>query len=150
MQENEIAQDPAFMAAYIATAAQNATPQVPFELRLTRNYLQAKAMLRPNSMFMLTASATPIIAKVLGIRFEESSKRYILTFLADGSDEPEEARSLRSDGKYANIVKGMFGEEVQGRLINHRAIVYKANQKAAQNAKMGAGYRVVPYLSLID
>ena len=69
-----------------------------------------RAQLRDSSLPMRMLGCVPIYATVLGIEFEESSTRYVITFKADREGaEPETIRSDRTDGRDGDFVKKLWG-----------------------------------------
>lgn len=72
--------------------------------------------------------ATPLWgAEVIDITFEESSKRYLMTFKAAKSNkqEPEIVRSDRTDGSNGNIVKEMWSKVKKGSRVG----IYKLTEE---------------------
>ena len=90
---NEVTEEDreALKIAYISLAASGRKSD-SFDMDLTVEALRVKKCLNDDSLQLRTLTATKIPAVVLDKTFEESSKRYKITFLAHGADKPETVR----------------------------------------------------------
>lgn len=89
-------------------------------------------------------NAVTIKADCKRVEFEDSSKRYKIYFVASNNENGDEEmiRTDRIDGKH------YMGEDYIRSLAGHTVLIYKTNEKS-DDKKMGAGYRVAPYVRVI-
>lgn len=93
------------------------------------------------SLAMLVQSSIRITVKVLDVAFEESSRRYVITFRQIGGDKDETIRSERTDGRRGKEVVQLWGRDLK----DHTCILYKHNEESKDPSK-SSGYRVAPYV----
>lgn len=98
---------------------------------------------RDSSLPSRMLKATPIIAKVCDVAFEESSRRYLITFIAKNSDEEEHIRTDRLDGGCGEQISAMVND-----CVGKHCVIYKLLEK--QGAKGGRDVRVAPYIKALD
>ncbi len=80
---------------------------------------------------------------VTAARFEESSTRIVVSFVADGADGTEELRTFRTDNPSGESIKAMVK-----RCIGRECVVMKYND--AMSGQQGRTVRVSPYMFPID
>ncbi len=106
---------------------------------LTEETLIVERMLRPDSLPCLVQDCARIVAIVKKVEFEESSQRYVVTFLPDnGGGVAETARTERVDGGRGKLVRKLWLG-----LPRHRAVLYKRNERVGESKKASNGFRVV-------
>ena len=140
---NEVTEEDreALKIAYISLAASGRKSD-SFDMDLTVEALRVKKCLNDDSLQLRTLTATKIPAVVLDKTFEESSKRYKITFLANGADKPETVRSERTDGRYSKTVHTLWDRD----LVNHRVTIFKNNEDSADPRRSASGFRVAPWV----
>lgn len=125
--------------AYLVCSLRGVRPG-QFDAEMVGEYLRIRRMMSPKSLLMRVAGAVPIRCSIVSVSLEESSQRFLIEFIADGSDTPEQIRSDRVDGRRGDEVRAMWRAFAPG----ERAVIYKTNEN--QSADRANGYRVAPYV----
>lgn len=121
--------------------------QASLDEHLMRRINSLRAQLRDSSLPMRMLGCVPLYATILGIEFEESSTRYVITFKADREGaEPETIRSDRTDGRDGDFVKKLWSNP---NLVGAPVIIYKTNEEmSSKNPRdKGRTVRVAPYVT---
>lgn len=114
------------------------------ELDVTGEYLRIHRLMSEKALPSRVASSVVIRCTIQAIELEESSRRYLITFLADGLDKPEVIRSDRTDGRRGAAVMSLWRDVRPGT----RALIYKHNEN--QTSERANGYRVAPYVIVLS
>ena len=116
----------------------NGTPDAVME-RVVRRALNLRRLTNPRSIAMLTLMSSPIRCRVASVEFEEATQRFVIGFVAAGSEtgEVEQIRSDRVDGPDGRIVRKLWNESLVGRDV----VIYKLNEPAKPGSKASHGYR---------
>lgn len=115
---------------------------------LVKETLMVANATKDNSIAMLVQEAVRIRAKVVSIEYEDSSKRYLVEYVASNSDsgKTETIRSERTDGVHGKVVRQIW----EGISRGDEVIVFKRNEFANDNGKgLASGYRVAPWVTRI-
>lgn len=124
------------------------------EAAVLRRLDLASRMLSDDSIAMRMCDAARITATIQSIELEESSKRYLVKFVADKSTDGkvETIRTDRTDGRSGDLVRAMWSQELVGKHV----LLYKNNEmptndQAAEIRKSGRsvppqGYRCAVYV----
>lgn len=138
--------DPIMGLAYLACAMRQPKTTADLDADVAREYLRARFILSDRSMAARVAAAVPLRAVVREVGYEESSRRFVMTFVAEhGDGEEETVRSDRTDGAAGGRVRRMWTQDLAGR----RVIIYKCNEAAGRDPARGSGYRVAPLIQII-
>ncbi len=111
---------------------------------LTQEVLSISRMTADNSLAVLVQNSVRLVGTIKNIEFEESSQRYLITFLATNAEEDEIVRSERVDSARGSVVKELWG---RSNLIGHRVVLYKHNERVGEDKKREKGYRVAPWVT---
>lgn len=111
---------------------------------LTKEVLNIAKMKSDSSLAVLVQKSVRLVGTIKDIKFEESSQRYLVTFLAKGNDDDEIVRSERVDSPRGETVKELWG---RGNLVGHRVVLFKHNERAGEDKKREKGYRVAPWVT---
>lgn len=111
---------------------------------LTKEVLDISRMTAENSLAVLVQKSVRLIGTIKDIKFEESSQRYLITFLASNAEEDEIVRSERVDSARGSVVRELWG---RNNLIGHRVVLYKHNERVGEDKKREKGYRVAPWVT---
>lgn len=108
---------------------------------ITRRALKIQKLLSERSFPSKVLEATRIAATIKDIKFEDSSKRYLITFRADNSTEDvdETIRSERTDGANGENVLAMWEPK---RLVGRHVMIYKYNEMPSEDTKRSGGRNV--------
>lgn len=117
--------------------------QRDFVLAVTKRSTSIASLLEEDSLPMQVLSAVKLRAIVKDVRFEESSNRYIITFLANNGKNDEQIRSPRMDSYYGKILKDTLTPELVGKTV----IIYKINEERTD--KPGQTVRVCPMIDVL-
>ena len=84
-----------------------------------------------------------IRATVKKVDYEESSHRYVVSFVAanDPEGKVETVRSNRLDGRGGKAARAIWGRDLDG----HDVMLYKTNEAVGRDPKNAQGYRVSPW-----
>lgn len=84
-----------------------------------------------------------IRARIERVDYEESSRRYLISFVAlnDPEGKVETVRSNRTDGARGKAAKAIWGRDLAG----HEVLLYKTNEAVGRDPKNAQGYRVSPW-----
>lgn len=111
------------------------------------DFFYLKSLMDKSSVFMRTAYAVPIPARVVSVSYEESSTRYLITYLpvrgyGSADAKEEHVRSDRTDGWNGKAISDMCSD-----LAGRNVIIYKTVQrtKDADNPSV----RIAPYIRVI-
>ena len=117
------------------------------EMEIARRVCTLLYLISEKSVPHRAIDAVPLWgAEVLDITFEESSKRYLMTFKAAKSNkqEPETIRSDRTDGSNGNEVKKMWSKVKKG----DRVAIYKLTEETG-NPNVPK-VRVAPIIAVLN
>lgn len=118
----------------------------PFgEAELTRELLSLDRLFSDASLPSIVMDSKRIVAVVKRIEFEQTSRRLVVTFCANGSTEEETIGSERTDGKRGAIVRSIWTQD----LIGHRVVLYQHN-KPSSDPKIASGFRVAPWVADLE
>lgn len=102
---------------------------------MMRRVLSLSRYMRDGSAPLELLSAARIPATIHRLEYEESSRRYKVTFLADSElEKPEEARRQetirtdRTDGQNGELVQAIWDES----LVGQHVIIFKANEMPSE------------------
>ena len=114
------------------------------EVDVAREAINLKRMLSRGSVAMRALSAVPLVARITDIKFEESSKRYLISFveLRSETGEVEHIRSDCLDGRLGDAVKHLWEDKV-GKNVR----IYKYLE--ATNDPSRPSVRTAPYVELL-
>lgn len=119
----------------------------PFgEAELTRELLNLDRVFSDSSLPSIVMDSKRIVAVVKRIDFEQTSKRFVVTFCATGSNEEETIRSERTDGRRGEIARSLWARQD---LIGHRVVLYRHNEPSS-DPKMSSGFRVAPWVTDLE
>ena len=110
------------------------------ELAVAQEMLKMNRLTAERSLPNLIGNSVRIAATINSIEFEESSKRYLIKFLADNGEEEEWVRSERVDSSHKAAVKKIWGRD----LVGHRVLIFKYKDKVGSK-EASNGYRIAPY-----
>lgn len=110
------------------------------ELAVAQEMLKMNRLTAERSLPNLIGNSVRIAATINSIEFEESSKRYLIKFLADNGEEEEWVRSERVDSSHKAAVKKIWGRD----LVGHRVLIFKYKDKVGSKEAPN-GYRIAPY-----
>ena len=110
------------------------------ELAVAQEMLKINRLASERSLPSMIGRSIRITATINSIEFEESSKRYLIKFMADNGDEEEWVRSERMDSSHRDAVKKIWGRN----LVGHRAIIFKCKDRVGSKEAPN-GYRIAPY-----
>ena len=115
---------------------------------LTKETLRIESMTKDSSLAMLVQNAVRIRAKVVSVKFEDSSQRFLIEYVASNNEtgEVETIRSERTDGIHGNTAKQIWSEISK----DDEVVIFKKNEPASDKSRNAAnGYRVAPWVSII-
>lgn len=75
------------------------------ELAVAQEMLKMNRLTAERSLPTMIGNSVRIAATINSIEFEESSKRYLIKFMADNGDGEEHVRSERTDSSHRDAVK---------------------------------------------
>jgi len=110
------------------------------ELAVAQEMLKMNRLTAERSLPNLIGNSVRIAATINSIEFEESSKRYLIKFMADNGDGEEHVRSERTDSSHRDAVKKIWQRD----LVGHRVIIFKCKDKVGSKEAPN-GYRIAPY-----
>lgn len=110
------------------------------ELAVAQEMLKINRLASERSLPSMIGRSIRITATINSVEFEESSKRYLIKFMADNGDEEEWVRSERMDSSHRDAVKKIWGRD----LVGHRAIIFKCKDRVGSKEAPN-GYRIAPY-----
>lgn len=101
---------------------------------------------KDGSLAVLVQKSVRIRSKVVYVAFEESSRRYLISYVASNSPtgEIEKIRSERVDGIHGALVSEIWKEVTPG----DEVVIFKHNEEASDE-RMSHGYRVAPWVTVI-
>lgn len=122
------------------------TPK-PSTSEVLDEFFYLKSLMDRNSVFMRTAYAVPIPARVVSVRYEETSTRYLITYLpvkgyGNADVKEEHVRSDRTDGRNGKAISYMCSD-----LAGRSVIIYKTMQKT--NDSDNPAVRIAPYIRIV-
>ena len=140
--------EPEYQLGYlVASLIAQQTGGVPSEQAVLQQVLKIRQYADERSLIARVMGAVVIRSIIKGVSYETSSKRYVITFRADGSDRDETIRSDRTDGRYGHLVQQLFGREG---LVGKRALIYKTHEQNASDKEHPVGYRICPYIRVFN
>lgn len=110
------------------------------ELAVAQEMLKLDRLASERSLPSMIGRSVKIAATINSIEFEETSKRYLIKFIADNEDKEERVRSERTDSSHKDAVKKIWGRD----LVGHRVIIFKCKDRAGSKEAPN-GYRIAPY-----
>lgn len=110
------------------------------ELAVAQEMLKMNRLTAERSLPNLIGNSVRIAATINSIKFEESSKRYLIKFSADNEEEEEWVRSERVYSSHKAAVKKIWGRD----LVGHRVLIFKYKDKV-ESKEAPNGYRIAPY-----
>lgn len=110
------------------------------ELAVAQEMLKLDRLASERSLPSMIGRSVKIAATITSIEFEETSKRYLIKFIADNEDKEERVRSERMDSSHKDAVKKIWGRD----LVGHRVIIFKCKDRAGSKEAPN-GYRIAPY-----
>lgn len=110
------------------------------ELAVAQEMLKMNRLTAERSLPNLIGNSVRIAATINSIKFEESSKRYLIKFSADNEEKEEWVRSERVDSSHKAAVKKIWGRD----LVEHRVLIFKYKDKVGSKEAPN-GYRIAPY-----
>lgn len=110
------------------------------ELAVAQEMLKMNRLTAERSLPNLIGNSGRIAATINSIKFEESSKRYLIKFSADNGEKEEWVRSERVDSSHKAAVKKIWGRD----LVGHRVLIFKYKDKVGSKEAPN-GYRIAPY-----
>lgn len=110
------------------------------ELAVAQEMLKMNRLTAERSLPNLIGNSVRIAATINSIKFEESSKRYLIKFSADNGEEEEWVRSERLDSSHKAALKKIWGRD----LVGHRVLIFKYKDKVGSKEAPN-GYRIAPY-----
>lgn len=110
------------------------------ELAVAQEMLKLDRLASERSLPSMIGRSVKIAATINSIEFEETSKRYLIKFIADNEDEEERARSERTDSSHKDAVKKIWGRD----LVGHHVIIFKCKDRVGSKEAPN-GYRIAPY-----
>lgn len=110
------------------------------ELAVAQEMLKMNRLTAERSLPTMIGNSVRIAATITSIEFEESSKRYLIKFMADNGDGEEHVRSERTDSNHKDAVKKIWQRD----LVGHRVIIFKCKDGVGSKEAPN-GYRIAPY-----
>lgn len=110
------------------------------ELAVAQEMLKLDRLASERSLPSMIGRSVKIATTITSIEFEETSKRYLIKFIADNEDKEERVRSERMDSSHKDAVKKIWGRD----LVGHRVIIFKCKDRAGSKEAPN-GYRIAPY-----
>lgn len=110
------------------------------ELAVAQEMLKIERLATERSLPNMIGHSVRIRATISSIEFEESSKRYLIKFMADNGDKEERVRSERTDANHKDAVKKIWQRD----LVGHRVIIFKCKDMVGSKEAPN-GYRIAPY-----
>lgn len=110
------------------------------ELAVAQEMLKMNRLTAERSLPNLIGNSVRIAATINSIKFEESSKHYLIKFSADNEEKEEWVRSERVDSSHKAAVKKIWGRD----LVGHRVLIFKYKDKVGSKEAPN-GYRIAPY-----
>ena len=111
------------------------------ELAVAQEMLRLDRLASERSLPSMIGYSVKIAATINSIEFEETSKRYLIKFIADNGERKEEqVRSERMDSSHKDAVKKIWGRD----LVDHRVIIFKCKDRVGSKEAPN-GYRIAPY-----
>lgn len=109
------------------------------EEKVTRRALAIRRLITHRSTALEALEAYPLVSVVDSVEYEESSRRHIISFIAErGDGSIETARTRRMDGEDGDLVRRMVAAVKPGM----RAVVYKTHEEMPNGRKV----RIVPWV----
>ena len=84
------------------------------ELAVAQEMLKMNRLTAERSLPTMIGNSVRIAATINSIEFEESSKRYLIKFMADNGDGEEHVRSERTDSSHKDAVKKIWQRDLVG------------------------------------
>lgn len=110
------------------------------ELAVAQEMLKMNRLTAERSLPTMIGNSVRIAATINSIEFEESSKRYLIKFMADNGDGEEHVRSERTDSSHRDAVKKIWQRD----LVGHRVLIFKCKDQVGSKEAPN-GYRIAPY-----
>ena len=110
------------------------------EFAVAQELLKMDRLTAERSLPSMIGRSVRIAATINSVEFEESSKRYLIKFMADNGDKEERVRSERTDANHKDAVKKIWQRD----LVGHRVIIFKYKDNVGSKEAPN-GYRIAPY-----
>lgn len=110
------------------------------ELAVAQEMLKMNRLTAERSLPTMIGNTVRIAATITSIEFEESSKRYLIKFMADNGDGEEHVRSERTDSSHKDAVKKIWQRD----LVGHRVLIFECKDQAGSKEAPN-GYRIATY-----
>ena len=110
------------------------------ELAVAQEMLKMNRLTAERSLPTMIGNSVRIAATINSIEFEESSKRYLIKFMADNGDGEEHVRSERTDSSHRDAVKKIWQRD----LVGHRVLIFKCKDQVGSKEAPN-GYRIATY-----
>lgn len=138
--DNDTQFDPATIRMAYFALLLNGRKYDDLELAVAQEMLKMNRLTAERSLPNLIGNSVRIAATINSIKFEESSKRYLIKFSADNEEKEEWVRSERVDSSHKAAVKKIWGRD----LVGHRVLIFKYKDKVGSKETPN-GYRIAPY-----
>lgn len=110
------------------------------ELAVAQEMLKMNRLTAERSLPTMIGNSVRIAATINSIEFEESSKRYLIKFMADNGDGEEHVRSERTDSSHKDAVKKIWQRD----LVGHRVLIFKCKDQVGSKEAPN-GYWIATY-----
>lgn len=110
------------------------------ELAVAQEMLKIDRLTTEKSLPNMIGHSVRIAATITSIEFEETSKRYLVKFMADNGHKEERVRSERTDSNHKDAVKKIWQRD----LVGHRVVIFKYKDMVGSREAPN-GYRIAPY-----
>lgn len=138
--DNDTQFDPAAIRMAYFTLLLSGRKYDNLELAIAQEMLKLDRLASERSLPSMIGRSVKIAATINSIEFEETSKRYLIKFMADNGDEEERVRSERADSSHKDAVKKIWGRD----LVGHRVVIFKCKDRVGSKEAPN-GYRIAPY-----
>lgn len=138
--DNELQYDPAAIRMAYFSLLLSGRLHDNLELAVTQEMLKMNRLTAERSLPAMVGRSARITATINSIKFEESSKRYLIKFQADNGEREEQIRSERIDANHKDAVKKIW----ERNLVGHRVVIFKCKDRVGSKEAPN-GYRIAPY-----
>lgn len=138
--DNDMQFDPSTIRMAYFTLLLSGRKYDNLELAVAQEMLKMNRLTAERSLPTMIGNSVRIAATITSIEFEESSKRYLIKFMADNEDGEEHVRSERTDSSHKDAVRKIWQRD----LVGHRVIIFKCKDRVGSKEAPN-GYRIAPY-----
>lgn len=138
--DNDMQFDPSTIRMAYFTLLLSGRKYDNLELAVAQEMLKMNRLTAERSLPTMIGNSVRIAATITSIEFEESSKRYLIKFMADNEDGEEHVRSERTDSSHKDAVRKIWQRD----LVGHRVIIFKCKDRVGSK-EAPKGYRIAPY-----